>query len=167
MTTVAFLLNVGNHVIIWSLTLFKHSEYPHDSNLNSNAIKFHLQMCFPRVWGKYGFTDSPRITILHHWQHEHTVFLISAFHCFVSSPSPVNLRAQCLCLCWRKILRFTFQFISLIDCRPITIYQSNSSHYMSFVVIFWGHKLIQKGENTRRRCWLLRYSWIWLTRYRI
>lgn len=108
-TIMSFLVNVANAVIISSLTLFKHSAYPHDHNHNTNAIKYHLQMHFPRVWGKYGFTDSPKITIPNHWEHKHTVFIISAFHHFVSSQSPVNLRANALCFpfvkgkCWGSI----------------------------------------------------------------
>lgn len=91
MTIMDFPVNVGYRVIIWPSTLFKHPVYPHDWNHSPNAIKFHFQMCFPRVWGKYGFTDLPKIAVLNHWQHKHCVLFSSAFHYFVSNQSPVNL----------------------------------------------------------------------------
>lgn len=98
MTIISFFVNVGSAGIMRSLLLFKYSAYLYNLSPNS-MIKYHLQMCFPHVWGNYGFKDLPRISIFNLWQHEHNMFRVSVFHFFVSVCSLVNLRVWVLTLC--------------------------------------------------------------------
>ena len=138
MTIMSLLVNVGNHIIISSFTFFKPSAYPHDLNQNTNAIEFHLQMLLPRVWGKYGFTDLPKITNLNHWEHKHTP-------CTSSLLSTTLYHGIPPWICWYENFALPMfrentgvHFAAIFpNCTPSThyiIYQSNSSHNRTLLI---------------------------------
>lgn len=136
MTIMALHANVRNLVIIWPFMLFKHSASPYDSNQNSNAIGFHLRMCFPRVWGKHGYADRPRITILNHWQRKTHRCPRLRFPLLCIEPVPSESAGKHtvgLVLLLKENTGVHFS-ASFLNCTPITIYHSNSSHYVTVLL---------------------------------